>query len=365
VLHVVVFGHRDLDLLRLYGTFAHAPQSPPLVYGKHLMTLLFDYLAYLAPIFGLPIVANLLIALGWLPADSSETRSRLRILSVFAIMLCGVLLVMAASFTALASESDSRELSRMYGRYYDFALPLFLISFYALGDGKPPVKFRNLLFYGILVCLLLVFTGWRFLASVQPISLTDYPEVAWMTKPNTIGLWVFWPVAALVLVYYGISGLKERTTYSIYLAATFIVGSIISFSGQHSIDGATPPDRAAALVRSLFVGTERNFGLVVGSDGFMVRRCLFGIPADPATLELPAGAVIDQPRIGKNIHWVLAFDNYDLRLPSKKLLAFAGLKILQIQAVPVAQRAEIVGAERTLKVRGGSLAGTSTCSTRP
>jgi len=48
-------------------------------------------------------------------------------------------------------------------------------------------------------------------------------------------------------------------------------------------------------------------------------------------LELPAGAVLDRLQISKEVHWVLALDDYDFRVPSTTLLALPGLKILRLQ----------------------------------
>jgi phosphoglycerol transferase len=328
MLHVMLFGHRDLDI---FGIYRATPIPGRLVYTKDMIKVLFGHLAYIAPMFGLPIVVTVLAALGWLPAEVSESRSRLRILSVFAIVVWGCLLVMTGSATVCFGYDSSSDLARMLARYYDFALPMFLISFYAARDSKPPEKVRKLLFYGILACLVLVFVGWRFFAGLRPVNLTDFPEMAWVTQPHHIALSVFWPVAALVLAYYAIVGLKERTTYSTYLVAALVVGSLLTASAQRGFDVETRADLAGVLVRSLFHGKERDHLLVVGSDPVTVRRCLFGIEANPWVLELPAGTTLDRLQIGKEIHWVLALDDYDLRVPSTTLLALPGLKILQLQ----------------------------------
>ena len=328
MVHVVLFGHHDLDILGFYWGMAHDPIPDRIVYKKQVIKVLLGHLVYLAPMFGLPILATLLTALGLLPADAPESRSRLRILSVFAIIVCVFLLVMTGSATARFARKASSELGRVYGRYYDFALPLFLISFYALRGGKPPEKLRKLLFYGDLVCLVLVLVGWRFFARRQRVGLADFPELAWVTKPHHIALTVFWPAAALVLIYYAVVGLRERTTYSIYLATALIAGSLLTVSAQRGFDVETRGERGGALVRSLFEGKERDRGLVVGSQGAIVFRSLFGIQANPSVLVLPTGAEIDRLQIGKEVHWILAFDNYDLRVPSTTLLALPELKIV-------------------------------------
>lgn len=328
ILHVVFFRHRDFDI---FGFYRDTPIPGRLVYMKDMITVLLGHLAYLAPMFGLPIVVTVLAAWGWLPTDASESRSRLRILSLFAIMVWGCLLLMTGSATVCFGYDSSSDLARMLARYYDFALPLFLISFYALRGGKPPEKVRKLLLYGTLVCLLLVIVGWRFFAALRPVNLTDYPEMAWVTQPHHIALSVFWPVAAVVLIYYAIVGLKERTTYSIYLVAALVVGSLLTASAQRGFDIETRADLGGVLVRNLFEGKERDHGLVVGSAPWIVCRCLFGIQANPWVLELPAGTALDRPQIDKEVHWVLALDDYDLRVPSTTLLALPGLKIFRLQ----------------------------------
>jgi hypothetical protein len=161
--------------------------------------------------------------------------------------------------------------------------------------------------------------------------LTDFPEMAWVTQPHHTALSIFWPVAALVLVYYAIVGLQERTIYSTYLVAALVIGSLLTASAQRHFDLETRADLAAVLVRSLFQGKERDHLLVVGSDPATVRRCLFGIQANPWVLELPARTILDRLQIGKEVHWVLALDDYDLRVPSTTLLALPGLKILRLQ----------------------------------
>src|SRR6516162_9416889 len=176
MLHIVLFGHRDLDI---FGIYRETPMPGRLVYMKDMIAVLLGHLVYIAPMFGLPIVVTVLAALGWLPADVSESRSRLRILSVFAIMVWGWLLIMTGSATVCFGYDSSSDLARMLARYYDFALPLFLISFYAIRGGKPPEKVQKLLLYGVLVCLVFVLVGWRFFAGLRPVNLTDYPEMAW------------------------------------------------------------------------------------------------------------------------------------------------------------------------------------------
>jgi phosphoglycerol transferase len=334
ILHIVFFGHRDVDIFGFYRRMAHFPIPDRFAYIQQMIRSLLSNIAYMAPLFGLPIVVTVASASGQLQ-DRSANPNAIRILSVFAIMLCAFPLLMTASATALFGfhTHHPSDWHRMLGRYYDFALPLFLIPFYAV-RGKPPPAVRKLLFGGVLVCLLLVLAGWRFLASVQPVNLTDYPEMAWVTQPHNIALSIFWPTATVVLIYYAMAGLKEKTTYSIYLAAAFIAGSVLSFSAQHFFDFEQQSDQAAALVRGLFDGKERDHGLVVGSNPRIVRKCLFGIPANPAVLELPAGSVIDRSLIGNDIHWVLAFDNYDLQARSTTLLALAGIKILLLQTPP-------------------------------
>jgi hypothetical protein len=247
-------------------------------------------------------------------------------------MVCGVALLMTVSLAALLGQFGlTGELTRMNGRYYDFVLPLFLIAFYAF-PAKSVDKIRNPLRSGLFASLVLVLAGWRFLARVHPVVHIDYPEVAWVTQPHSLALSIFWPLAGLVLFYYAVMGFREKITYSIYLVTAFIVGSVLTFSTQHVFDIETQADRAGALVRDMFAGQERDLGLVVGADGFMVLRCLFGIPANPAALIVPAGTVLDRRQIGKDIHWVLAFDDYHLSLPSTTMLAFGGLKILQVQS---------------------------------
>jgi phosphoglycerol transferase len=334
-LHVVFFRHWDLDILASYRGFARIPIPDRLVYLRQVVVIGLENAAYIAPIFGLPIVATVLAASGSVPAGACASTRRLQILSVFAIIACTVLVTMTAAQTALTGQYD-RGVGRMQGRYYDFALPLFLIGFYALRSGQPSRRVRELFFSGVLFCLALVIVGWRFLAQVQTVFVGDYPEIAWMTQPHGLGLSVFWPLAVMVLIYYAIAGLKERTTYSIYLALALITGTVLSLSAQHSFDVAIPADRAGALVRSLFDRRERDLGLVLGSEPWIVRRCLFGIDANPVVLELPAGTVIDRRQIGDKVQWVLALNDYDLRVPTTTLLEFPGFKILRVQAIATA-----------------------------
>jgi phosphoglycerol transferase len=313
---------------------ASIPIVDRLAYAKQVITVLLSHLAYIAPMFGLPIVVTVLAAFGWLPADACESRSCLRIMSIFALVVFGCLLSMTSSATVVFARVNPSELGRMHGRYYDFALPLFLLSFYAVRGGKLPRKIRRSFFWGVLICLLFALVGWRLLARLQPVFATDYPELGWVTQPNQIVLTVFWLVAVLVMMYYAIVGLKERTTYSVYLLTTFIAGSILTLYAQHGFDVETLPDQAAALVRGLFEPNERDLGLVAGSDPAVVRQCLFGIQANPTVLELPAGTIIDRRRIGEDVRWMLALNDYDLRVPSTVVLVLPGIKIVRLLSPP-------------------------------
>jgi hypothetical protein len=141
---------------------------------------------------------------------------------------------------------------------------------------------------------------------------------------------MFWPMTTLMLIYYVINGLKETRTYSIYLVTTLIIGSVFTIVVQHRSDIETPADRGGALVGVLFEGRERDLGLVVGSDPGTLFRCLFGIQANPFALVLPRGQTIGRLQVSKGQHWILALDDYDLRVPSTTLLALPGLRIVQL-----------------------------------
>jgi len=327
-LHIGLFRHRDADIIGFYRGLANLSIPDRLIYARQVSMVALGHLAYAAPIFGLPIVITVLGALGLLPANVSESRSHLRILNVFAIIVFGLLLAMTASATVRFGE-----FGRIHGRYYDFALPLFLISFYAQTGVKSQVGPRKPLLYAILVCLVLVLVGWMFFAPRLSVYVFDYAEMAWLTQPFPIAGSIFWTVTFMMLGYYLVSGFKETAIYSRYLAVSLIVGTVLIFLAQRKTDQQVPADRGGALIRDLFEGGERDRGLVVGSDLGTIFRCLFEIQANPSVLLLPRGAAIRPTLVGGEERWVLALDDYDLRVPSSTLFAGPGLKIVRLPAL--------------------------------
>jgi len=341
-MHVGFFGHRDLDIIGYYRGFRSVPIPHRLVYVKQVLVVALGHLAYTAPIFGLPIVTTVLGAFGWLSAERPENRGRLRTLTVFAILLGGLLLGMTAAVTvviALGNKTPA-ELLRLHGRYYNFLLPAYLISFYALMSTGHRGSCRKALAGGTLASLVLALLGWRLFAPRLTVYLADYPEMAWLTQPSPIAGSLFWAVTAAVLIYYLIRGFAETATYSRYVVLTLIVGAVLIFAAQHKFDQQIPADRGAALLRELVDGGERDLGVVVGSDLVRISRCLFGIQANPSVLLLPHGAVIAPVEIGKEDRWLLALDDYEVRVPSVTMFVGPKLKIVRLLQASVKQASQ-------------------------
>ncbi|HKD67145.1 MAG TPA: hypothetical protein VKB84_09925 [Candidatus Binataceae bacterium] len=330
VLHAGFFGHHDADIFGSYRKVAGTPIPNHLIYVKRMLIIATGHLAYAAPIFGLPILITMLGTLGLLSSGMDRARGQLRIFNIFSILALGCLLGITVSSSALFSLINPIELFRIHTRYYNFALPLVLISFYALLDQTSPERCRLVLLFGTLSCLVLALLGWRFFAPRLSVFVADDPEMAWLTQPYPLAGSIFWIVTFLVLGYYLVIGIENTGVYSRYLAISLIGGSTLIFFAQHKVDMQTPADRGAVLVSNLFEGGDGDRGVVIGSDLGIIFRCLFGIPANPSVLLLRPGALVDRAQIGADKRWILALDEYDLRVPSTTVFSAPGLKILEL-----------------------------------
>jgi phosphoglycerol transferase len=330
VLHVGLFGHRELNVLGFYTEFA-AKVRRPMDFVISAARILCAHIVYTSIIFGLPIVVTLLGAFGLMPSKKpGESCARMRVFSLFAILSLALLLVMTAKATVnFAAGLGASELRRVHGRYYDFIFPMFLIAFYGAGD--PPLRSgpRKMMRLALLICLLFVVAGYFLISPGSLVYLADYPEVGWLYDPFPgVGL-IFWIAAALVIIYYLAYGLREKAAYSRFLVVSLLAGSSLAAVALYKSSVVLPADRAGALVQSFFEGDERDLGLVAGSNLWTIFRCLFQIEGDPSVLLLPYGSSIDRDQI-KGARWLLSLDNYNVRAPSATIVSGAGFKIVQI-----------------------------------
>ena len=306
IVHVGLFGHRDLNIFGFYTQFAGRMDKPVSFLSKALMVLI-AHVVYTNIIFGLPLVVTLLGALGLFSSNKPECRARLRVLCVFAIFALIFLLAMTAKATVNFSMGlGPSELRRLHGRYYDFILPMFLIAFFALADPASARGGQRMLTLALFVCLVSVILGFVFIAPRTLVYSADYPEVAWLSNPFPAVGHIFWIVAALVLVYYLIVGFRRKAAYSKYLVLSLLTGSVLVSLSLYRSAGALPADRAGALVQSLFEGSERDTGIVAGSNLWMIFRCLFQIDGNPSVLLLPRGTPIGRTQVGNGRRWLLS-----------------------------------------------------------
>lgn len=330
IVHVGLFGHRDLNIFGFYTQVAGRMEKPLSFLSKALMVLI-AHVVYTNIIFGLPLVVTLLGSLGLFSSNRPECRARLRVLCVFAILALIFLLAMTAKATVnFATGLGPSELRRLHGRYYDFILPMFLIAFFALRDPALARGGRRMLTLTLFVCLASVILGFVFIAPRALVYSADYPEVAWLSNPFPAVGHIFWILAALVLVYYLIVGSQPKAAYSKYLVLSLLTGSVLVSLSLYRSAGTMPADRAGATVQSLFEGVERDTGIVAGSNLWMIFRCLFQIDGNPFVLLLPSGTPIGRTQVGNGRRWLLSLDQYQIHVPSTTIVSGADFKILQM-----------------------------------
>jgi phosphoglycerol transferase len=278
--------------------------------------------------------------------DLSLGRS-LFVLVSFAALVTVLAVAMTTSFTVQMAEMIPEERLRLFGRYYTFVFPLYLVLYFASGrnDKRFPVAdtwIRAGAVVGCVTAALLYYLQGR-----RIIYWFDYPEAfafsGWHGQPR-VGLA---GIAAAVLTYAGTAaavtshalilwrGRAAMFLYPLLLLTVFSISNIGVTALQHADSADHAGLRAdARAMRQLIPASEQDQGLVVGSEwNGSLAYFMFNFRSSARVLVRAGGAMLTAADIPAEARWVLLTDRYQcvcrattsLRTPQITLMRVNGL----------------------------------------
>jgi phosphoglycerol transferase len=276
-------------------------------------------------------------------ADVSLARS-LFVLVSFAGLVTVLALAMTTSFTVQMAQMDPAERLRLYGRYYTFVFPLYLVLYFAFGrnDTRLPVGDTWIRVGAVVGCVTAALL--YYLQGKRVIYWFDYPEAFAFSGQPPLGIT---GIAAAVLTYAGNAaavtshalilwrGRSALLLYPLLLLTVFSISNIGVTALQHadSVDYAMLRADARAM-KQLIPASEQDNGLVVGSEwNGPLAYFMFNFRSSARVLVRPGGAVLTDADIPAGARWVVLTDRYQcvcrattaLRTPQITLMRVNGL----------------------------------------
>jgi hypothetical protein len=278
-------------------------------------------------------------------ADLALGRS-LFVLVAFAALVTVLAVAMTTRFTVQMAEMDPAERLRLYGRYYTFVFPLYLVLYFAFGrnDKRLPAGdawIRRGALVGCVAAALLYYLQGR-----RIIYWFDYPEAfafsGWHGQPR-VGLA---GIAAALLTYAGTAaavsshalilwrGRSAMFLYPLLLLILFSISNIGVTALQHadSVDYAMLRADARAL-KQLIPASEQDQGLVVGSEwNGPLAYFMFNFRSSARVLVRAGGAVLTDADIPAEARWVLLTDRYQSVFRATTSLRTPHITLMRVNA---------------------------------
>jgi phosphoglycerol transferase len=278
-------------------------------------------------------------------ADSIRDR-RLFALICFTALVTLVTVGMTTNFTAQIAETDPAQHLRLYGRYYTFVFPLYLVLYFAFGgnDKRLPVSDTWIRAGAVAGCVTAALL--YYLQGKRNIYWFDYPEAfafsGWRGRPRA----GFAGIAAAIssqaaitvaLISYALMlwrGRRALFLYPLLLLMVFSLGNIEVTAWQHaySVNNATLRADARAM-KQLIPSGELDRGLVVGSEwNGPLAYSLFNLGSSARVLVRDAGSVITEADIPAGARWVLLIGRYQAAFPATISVRTPQVALIRVNA---------------------------------
>lgn len=298
-----------------YTSYASDPLSDP---GRYLtlLKLAFEnaqgHMLALSTLFGVAIT-TLLLPLTQLSKNDREFPLQKDIL-FFTLLVFSSLLAVVALFTAsVAGHGPYESNSRLHMRYYNFALPLFLLIVAPQASDRATVStLGRRAIVGLPIMMVILYSAYTQFSPYMP-SIVDGPELRGFTFSSN----VFYILAALsfssvaLWTYSTGSGAKVF----LYLFMPVAVAFSTFFVNQQLRQRLLPDvfDKAGIFTKQYLGHEEISKVVVVGSDLGGLFRSLFYLDNSHATLEaIPRGATYDPATLAEGKEWVLIIGDHAL-----------------------------------------------------
>ena len=301
------------------------------------------HLSYLAILFW-PAVAFII----WpseLPARRARENPHYVALLGFSFSTLLLLILMAAKYTVdVHGAVAPKQICRLHGRYYDFALGTLVLLFLAKTNSahrtqKWPKLFRCILGGGTIVAA----TAAYFAFLDYCPNFVDFPEVVCFSMfPIGLALVISGSIGSAACFAFAAPATARRVYLTLLVGLAFTTSAAI-FVGQILFVWPAPkPDLAAIAVRNL-VPAEIDDGIVLArTEDARTYRALFQLDS------LSERRIVNQPVLtsgdippGKK--WALLLDPYRLDLPYTSTVQ--GNRFQFVQLAPAEGIATTAGAE--------------------
>jgi phosphoglycerol transferase len=282
-------------------------------------------------------------------ADSFRDRNLFALIcfTAFATLLT---VGMTTNFTAQVAQTAPAEHLRIYGRYYTFVIPLYLILYFGFGqDDKRFSPSDRWIRVGALAgCVMAVLL--YYLQGKRIIYPFDYPEAfafsGWRGRPRAGFAGIAAAMSshaaiAVALIGYGLilwRGRRALFLYPLLLLTVFSLSNIEVTAWQHanSVHNAMLGADARAMKQFIPPG-ERDRGLVVGSEwSGPLAYFLFNLGSSARVLVRDAGSVITDADIPAGARWVLLIDRYQSAFPATTSLRTPQVVFVRVNAAMAA-----------------------------
>jgi phosphoglycerol transferase len=324
-------GREGFDLAGQYQSYASSISNPAniLPLWSELARILSGHIGAIVLLFPIPLALGL-FQLRSLPKPAPEpsTRADVTELSLFMLVVLGILVILIAKFTVEIEQVAAAELDRLHGRYYDFVFPLLLImvgAFLQKGERLPRSATRivlALLLSGCAVWLL-------FLLQTLRLGFVDHPYLVWIARyPRTL---VF--LVLLGMLLQAVCLFNPRRAAWVFLFCFFpVVAALADVSITMKILLAHQGDvydKAGRVARQLLPSSQLGQGIVVGQDVSGLFRSLFQLDSQTTKIRvLSAGVVIEPGTLEADRTWALIMGDHKLKIPYATRVALEGASLV-------------------------------------
>lgn len=295
----------------LFGSFyksgaSSAAQHSLLQLAAPLWISARGHLMALAVVVGLPLAVLLQFVLD---RHARSADSRLTRLWLYAFLMFGSAVGVAALYTATIASAGPDEGIRLHSRYYSFALPLLLLAALAPTVGAPDRQARapGTRLPRLLVALVvagLMLAGW-FLLPGYAMRITDGPEFTMLATMQSAEHLLF----ALGLVVLGLWVMRPRAATLLF--ACVILPLILLRAGHgtgvylRGLTTAAAADSAGRAARAVIPVDELGAVTIVATDADLFRVQFQMDAPDALLINLPPAAPVEAYKLASSSRWLV------------------------------------------------------------
>lgn len=267
-----------------------------------------------------------------LDSDSSNISMERTNFFVLTLLMTFCMTSISSFFAAGMGVQIEAEASRLHMRYYNFILPMILISGMLGFDGGSLKKraiisapFILLTLYAIIFAFAMLVPNYVDSPEMRGIyanqhlfyifSLTSLAIIILWIKNPTLGLKLFifliYPVYILTSNYYINIELRNRMHLSPYDKAAIFSAQYLPKNDTSNMVLVAPPAALGILVLSQIYIDNPNVAIAT----------------------LPEGSILNKDSLGRSFKWIVATGNYALGLPSSFKLKFDGFQIHRVDSI--------------------------------